>query len=145
MAKSTKGTKLQLRATSSGAYADVYEVTDLSMGALTRERIDVTHLGTTNDQRSYIGGFIELGEVTFSVNYDPNVASHSGQAGGLAGLLVSGSTYQWKVVPGGSTADPITFSGYVSNFQPNFAVGEAGAADVSVQITTLPSYSTSTT
>lgn len=145
MAISTKGTKLQLRASTSSAFGNVYQVTDLSMGALTRERIDVTHLGTTNDQRSYIGGFIELGEVTFSVNYDPNQASHSGQAGGLAGLLVNGTTYLWRVQPGGSTTDPITFSGYVSNFQPNFAVGEAAAADVSIQITTLPAYSTSTT
>lgn len=141
MAKSVKGTALSLGAATS-AYAAVYEVTDLSVGAITRERIDVTNLGTTNDQRSYIGGFLELGEATFTINYDGSQASHSGSTLGLPGLMVSGSTVYWKVVPGGTTADPILFQGYVSNFQPNFSVGSQALADVSVQITTLPDYST---
>lgn len=141
MAKSVKGTVLQLGAATSN-YSSVYEVIDLSVGAVTRERIDVTSLGSTNDQRSYIGGFLELGEMTFTVNYDGSQASHSGSTAGLAGLMVSGSTVYWKVIPGGTTGDPVTFQGYVSNFQPNFSVGEQATADVSVQITTLPAYST---
>ena len=141
MAKSVKGTVLSLGA-STTAYTNVYEVTDLSIGAITRERIDVTTLGTTNDQRSYIGGFLELGEATFTVNYDGAQQSHSGSTLGLAGLMVSGSTVYWKVVPGGSTGQPITFQGYISNFQPGFSVGEQAVADVSIQITTLPAYST---
>lgn len=141
MAKSVKGTALSLGATTT-AYTAVYEVTDLSIGAITRERIDVTALSSTNDQRAYIGGFLELGETVFTVNYDGAQASHSGSTLGLAGLMVSGSTVFVKVVPGGSTADPITFKGYVSNFQPGFSVGEQAVADVSIQITTLPDYST---
>lgn len=141
MAKSTKGTVLGVGA-SSTAYTNIYEVIDLTMGDITRERVDVTHLGTTNDQRSYIGGFLELGEVTFSVNYDGAQATHSGSTLGLAGLITNGSTVFWKVVPGNSTADPILFKGYVSAFAPNFSVGEQATADVSVQITTLPTYTT---
>lgn len=141
MAKSTKGTQLSLGA-STTAYTAVYEVIDLAPGDLTRERIDVTSLGSTNDQRSYIGGFIELGEATFTVNYDPANATHSGSTLGLAGLMVSGSTVYWKIVPGGSTGDPITFQGYIASFTPNFSVGEQATADVSVQLTTLPAYST---
>ena len=145
MAKSVKGPALQLAASTTGSYTSVFEVTDLTMGAITRERIDVTALSSTNDQRSYIGGFLELGEVTFTVNYDEDNATHSGQAGGLAGLMTAGSTYFWKILPAGSTTDPITFKGYLSNFAPTWSVGEQQTADVSVQITTLPSYSTSTT
>ena len=144
MAKSVAGTQLALRATTTGSYANVYEVTDLTVGAITRERIDVTAISTTNAQRSYLAGFIELGETVFTINYGGAVATHSGQDAGLAGLLVSGSTYLWKVTPAGSTSQPITFAGYVSNFQPGFSVGEAATADVSIQITTLPAYSTST-
>lgn len=141
MARGVQGTQLS-RGFSTSAYTAVYEVTDLSIGALTRERIDVTNFSTTSDQRSYIGGFIELGEVTFTVNYDASNATHSGSSGGLAGLVVNGTTMFWKVVPGGTTADPITFKGYVSNFAPTFTVGSQQTADVSVQLTTLPAYST---
>lgn len=142
MAKSVAGTQLALRASTTGTFANVYEVTDLSIGAITRERIDVTSLGSTNAQRAYIGGHLELGETVFTINYDGAVATHSGQDAGLAGLMVSGSTYLWKVIPAGSTAQPITFAGYVSNFQPGFSVGSQAVADVSIQITTLPAYST---
>ena len=145
MAQSVKGTQLALTATSSGTYANVWEVTDLTVGAITRERIDVTALGTTNDQRLYIGGFLELGEATFTINYDGTQESHSGVALGLPGLMVAGTTVFWKVNPNGSTVVPITFKGYVSNFQPGFSVGEQQVADVSIQITTLPSYSTAYT
>jgi len=141
MARSTKGTALATGASSSAVTA-IYEVIDLNMGALTRERIDVTFLSSTNDQRTYIGGFLELGEVTFTVNYDPSQATHSGGSGGLAGLLVAGTTNFWKITPGGSTGDVIKFDGYVSNFAPSFSVGEQATADVSIQITTLPDYST---
>jgi hypothetical protein len=144
MAQSVKGTQLALAATTTSAYTNVYEVTDLTVGAITRERIDVTALGTTNDQRLYIGGFLELGETVFTVNYEPAQPTHAGDTLGLAGLMVSGTTVAWKVEPSGSTDYPILFKGYVSNFQPGWSVGEQAVADVSIQITTLPSYSTST-
>lgn len=142
MARDVTGTVIQTRATTTSAYVSVAEVLDITSGDLTRERIDVTHLGTTAATRAYLGSFIELGEATFRVNYNPAAATHSGASEGLAGRFISGTTDGWRILPEGNTSQAITFTAYVSRFTPNFAVGSQQIADVALQLATLPTFTT---
>lgn len=144
MAQDVTGTVLQLlSSTTAGApWTSVAEVLDITAGDLTRERIDVTHLGTTSATRSYIGSFIELGEATFSVNLNIANATHSGAADGLAGLFVAGTTRSWRILPEGNTSQANQFSAYVARFTPGYSVGSQQIAECALQLTTLPSFTT---
>lgn len=140
MARKNTGTVLQLRTSTSGVYTSVAEVIDLTAGDLTRGRIDVTHLGTTSQTRAYIGGFIELGEATLTVNYNPSNATHSGATNGLAGLFTAGTTEVWRILPQGNTSEANGFSGYVSSFVPRYSPDDQMLADTGIQLTTLPTF-----
>ena len=144
MARGVTGTVIQTLAstTAGAAWISVAEVLDITAADLTRERIDVTHLGTTSATRAFIGGFIELGEVAFSVNLNIADPTHSGSGNGLAGRFVSGTTDSWRILPEGNTSQANTFQAYVSQFTPRYNVGDQQIADTALQATTLPTYTT---
>lgn len=142
MARKNTGTVLQLRTSTSGVYTSFAEIIDLQAPDLTRDRIDVTHLGTTSQTRAFIPGFIELGEATFTGNYLPNNATHSGASNGLAGLFTAGTTGVFRILPNGNTSEAIGFQGYISTFTPRFSPDDQMLFDSAIQATTLPSFST---
>lgn len=142
MARDVTGTVLQTRATTTSSYVSVAEVLEITAGDLTRERIDVTHLGTTAATRAYIGSFIELGELSGSVNLNIAEVTHSGSSNGLAGRFVSGTTDGWRILPEGNTSQANTFDGYLSAFTPRYNVGDQQIADFAIQLTTLPVFTT---
>jgi len=142
MARKNTGTVLQLRTSTSGVYTAVAEVIDLTAPDLTRDRIDVTHLGTTSQTRAFLGGFIELGEATFTINYNPANVTHNGASNGLAGLFTAGTTQVWRILANGNTSEAEGFSGYVSSFTPRFSPDDQMLADCAIQVTTLPTFTT---
>lgn len=142
MAKHTRGTLLRMQTATSGVYANVAEVLSIEGPGGPRDRVDVTHLGTTSDFRVYLGNFIDPGAVAFEVNYLPLDATHKGSSNGLAAKYASGTTEAWQVLPAGATSMAISFNAYVSNFRPRFAVGEQMRANAELQVTqaiTFPS------
>lgn len=144
MARKNTGTVLQVNtsATTTASWTAVAELIDITAGDLTRDRIDVTHLGTTSQTRAFIGGFIELGELTMTGNYNPSNATHSGATNGLAGLFTAGSTKAWRILPQGNTSEANGFSGYVAAFTPRYSPDDQMLFDASIQLTTLPTFTT---
>lgn len=54
-----------------GTYVDLAEVKAISPPGYTRDAVDVTHLKSDNGYMEYIGGMIEAGEATITLNYIP--------------------------------------------------------------------------
>lgn len=143
MAVSVKPTRLQLDASATSAAASwvtVAEVIDLAGPNPSRDEVDVTAISSTSGYRSFIhSGFIDAGEITFSVNYNPKDATHvsTGSTGsGLTGMLASGSTKNWRIqLAGSSSGQFISFPAYVQTFNPSFSVGEQVRADITLRVT----------
>jgi hypothetical protein len=146
MAISAKPTRLSfmLTATSSGgstSWATVADVLDITGPNPARDdQIDVTGISSTAAYRTYLPGpFIDPGEVSFNIFYNPTVVTHSTAAGGLAGLFVAGTTKTWRINLGGASttggAQYVRFPGYVSAFEPTFTVGESVQAAIGLRVT----------
>jgi hypothetical protein len=138
MAVSAKPTRLRFASATSAAYTTVADVIDISGPNPQRDdQIDVTSIQSTAAYRTYLPGpFIDPGEMTFNIFYNPTVASHSTAATGLAGLFVAGSTVVWRVqIAGASSGQNIQFNGYISSFEPSMTVGEAVQASLTVRLT----------
>ena len=144
MAEKVQGTKLQLMtgSTSAVAWTPVAEVLGLTGPSASRERIDVTDIGSTDEYRSWIGSFKDAGEVGFDINYLPLNATHKGTSNGLAALFDSGTTELWRILPGGATSKAVGFSGFVSQFEPGFQVGEQAKGSCAIQLTSAITWPT---
>jgi hypothetical protein len=57
-------------------YSEIAEVTNISGGGGTTERIDFTHLRSPNRRREYKPSFIDSGILSFTIQYIPENASH---------------------------------------------------------------------
>lgn len=87
---------------------EISEVTNISGGGGTTERIDFTHLRSPGRRREYKPSFIESGVLTFTVQYIPEDASHIR----LLQLLDLGTEVEMReVFVDGSGWD---YTGYVS-------------------------------
>jgi len=57
-------------------FTEIAEVTNISGGGGTTERIDFTHLRSPNRRREYKPSFIDSGILSFTIQYIPDNASH---------------------------------------------------------------------
>lgn len=57
------------------AYVAIGEVTEVTPGAETADRVEVTHMGSTGRRREYIAGLIDSGEGSFVINWVPGNAT----------------------------------------------------------------------
>jgi len=105
MAKFTgKGGKFQITLIASPpTWVDVAQVREISSATITAEEVDVTTLdanvsGLPSDYKDFIPGFKDPGEMSVTVVFDPNIASHGVLPGGLYKLFETGQTISARVV-----------------------------------------------
>lgn len=54
-------------------FVTIGEATNISGPGMTRETVDVTSHDSPNRFQEWVGGLVDGGEVTFEVNWDPNI------------------------------------------------------------------------
>ena len=107
-------------------------VQDIAGPGITTNAIDVS----TRDAlaRKYVPGMYDAGEVTFSVVYDPDTATHAAiVAAQLAGTVLAGI-----LTLGDSTPATITFSCFVTNFSLKAPMDDAMTADITLKVSGVP-------
>ena len=62
-------------------FTSVAQVLSISGPSISRETIDTTDADATNDWRTFIASYIDGGEITLEINYDPDTATHETTAG----------------------------------------------------------------
>ncbi len=88
---------------------EISEVTNISGGGGTTERIDFTHLRSPGRRREYKPSFIDSGILSFTVQYIPTDASHQA----ILAYLVSQEEFALReVFPDGSGWD---YFGYIAS------------------------------
>lgn len=125
------GTKLKLGdGASPEVFADIGEITALN-DEDTAELKDVTNHQSINSRREYIGGLIDGGEVTFTVNYDPDGATHDRTTGLQAFVR---QTKNFRLEEPGNT-NGYQFAAIITNVSRSYPVDDAMEMNVTIKKT----------
>ena len=98
--------------------ADLAQVLNISGPGITRDTIDTTDADATNDWRTRAVSYLDGGEITAEVNYDPDNATHdTTSASGFLAFAQDPRTYILSFPD--STPETWTFSGAVTGVEPS--------------------------
>ena len=123
------GTKYAIKATAAAAsFTDIAEVTSVTPGASSADRIDATHMLSPGRRREYIAGLIDNGEASFEINWVPGNATDEL----LRGLMDSGETTPHQITfPNGVT---VTFDGAITGYEKDIPVDDRMTATITVAV-----------
>ena len=92
----------------------------LSIGgpSISRETIDTTDADATDDWRTFIASYIDGGEVSLEINYDPDNATHAPAAGILLDFAATTLDNWTLTFSDASPAVAWTFDALCTGFEP---------------------------
>ena len=110
----------------------VVAVQDISGPGISTTSIDVS----TRDAvaRKFLPGMYDPGEVTFSIVYDPDAATHAA----LTTAQLAGTVQTCVLTLGDATPATITFSAFITNFSLKTPMDDAMTADLTLKISGVP-------
>lgn len=111
----------------------VAQVLSISGPSMSRETIDTTDADATNDWRTFIASYIDGGEITLELHYDPDTATHEKTAGFLedfAGTAVSDYRLEFPTSP----VTYFAFSALVSGVETSAAHDGVLTASVTYKV-----------
>jgi len=115
-----------------GGFVEVCEIYNLSPGAQTADRIDVTHFCSPDRRREYIPGLIDNGEASFEMNYIPG--SPEDQL--ILGYLNSGDVVEHRITfpqqQGATERHRVTFEASVTGYERSIPVDDRMTATVTL-------------
>lgn len=120
-------------------FTAIAELVDVVPPVETRDSTQVTHHGSPNKRHEYIPGMADGGTVTFKVNWLPSNATHN-KTTGLRKTFEEHVNRNWKLILPDSILT-ITFTGHITNWNPQTPLPSQGSLDVSIKITGMPGYS----
>jgi hypothetical protein len=87
--------------------------------------------------REFIASFLDGGEVTFEIIYDPAGATHDASTGLLA-TYEARTVRNWNLVFSDTATTTWAFSGPITRFQPLAPVGDALKANCTIKVSGQP-------
>jgi predicted secreted protein len=110
------------------AFVPIAEVTSVTPGAASADRIDATHMLSPGRRREYIAGLIDNGEASFEINWVPG--SDTDEL--LRSLMASGETVQHRITfPNGVT---VAFDAAITGYEKEIPVDDRMTATVTVAV-----------
>lgn len=138
-----QGTLIKRETATPGTYETIAECKSISGPSLDTDDIDVTTHDGSEGFHEYIAGLKEGGELSFDINWNPTLSTHSVASGLLANYMEDGDKKKnWRVyMPEASVASGIYFAfrGYVKTFGVNAPVDDVLSASVSIKLAERPS------
>jgi hypothetical protein len=129
------GTTLKIGGTAGTAVANVTEIDGPELGA---EEIDMTAHDSGSAFREILPSFLDAGEVSLKIQYDPAGATHKALLTNLTTRASASYALTFPTTPAASWV----FTGYVMGFKPSAPMDGALTADVTIRVygaPTLPS------
>jgi hypothetical protein len=138
MAKRGFGMQLGYRK-DGGSFAQVGEITDITPPSMSRDLIETTN--HSSQVKSYLGGLIDFGELSLTVNYDPDLANHEGLRGLARGDAHDGggdasnpANYQFQITYGSDVTHVETFNGIVVGFETSAPIDGQLSATITIKV-----------
>jgi len=121
----------------SEVFTTIAEVTEISGPSLEQESLEVTSHDSSGGFREFVGGLIDGGEITLTINYVPTEATHNATTGLIADLKnMIVRNFQLVFPDSGSTT--WNLSALVQSFEPTEPVDDKLGADVTLKVTGEP-------
>lgn len=129
------GTQLIIGGTAGTAVVNVESIEGPEQ---TVEMLDMTAHDSGSAYREVRPSFIDAGEITLRIQWDPNGATHKNAAGGLRYLLAQRTSSSFAIsYPSSPTAYDV-FTAYVTGFTPSAPFDDKLTAEVTLQISGAP-------
>jgi predicted secreted protein len=122
-------------ATGTATTATLTNVTNISGLGGDVEEIDVTSHDSSGAYREFVASFLDAGEVTFDINFDPNQATHRATTGGILYLRDQRLVVPWKLTFPGTPVHTTTFQGFVKGAPFDAPFDDKLSATVTVRVT----------
>ena len=129
------GTTLRIGGTAGTA---VVNITGVDGPELSAEMLDMTAHDSAGTFRERIPTFLDAGELSFTIQYDPGHATHRNAAGGLLHLLTQRTVSSFAMGFPTTPAANWVFSGYVTKFKPAAPLDGALTAEVTITVSGAP-------
>ncbi len=101
--------------TGTATTATLANVTNISGFDGETETIDVTSHDSSGAYREKVASFLDLGQVTVDVNFDPNATTHRATSGGVMWLKDQRIIAPWVLTFPGSPVHKVAFMGFVKS------------------------------
>ncbi len=123
------GTQYAIKTTAGAAtFTAIAEVTSVTPGASTADRIEATHMLSPGRRREYIAGLIDNGEAELEINWIPGNQTDEL----LRTLMSSGETTPHQITfPNGVT---VTFDGAITGYEKSIPVDDRMTATITVAV-----------
>ena len=102
-------------ATGTATSATLTQVTNISGLDSDVETIDVTSHDSSGSYREKVASFIDAGQVTLDVNFEPSEATHRATTGGILYLRDQRMTVPWVVTFPGTPVHSVAFQAFVKS------------------------------
>ncbi len=123
------GTMYAIKATSAATmFTEIAEVTAVTPGAASADRIDATHMLSPGRRREYVAGLIDNGEASFEINWIPGNATDEL----LRALMKSGETTPHKITFNNGVT--VTFDGALTGYEKDTPVDDRMTATITVAV-----------
>lgn len=126
------GTKLRRGGTAGTAVANV---TSVRGPGWRTDTADVSAHDSSSAHEEAVVGIIRTGEVTLDINWGPDEVTHDETAGGLLADLKARTSQSWAIEYPTSPATFITFTGYVTGYEPTAPYDDKLTATVTLKPT----------
>mgnify|MGYP001193032900 FL=1 len=122
----------------SEAFTTVAEITELTPPAMSRDDIDVSNNSSDNGYREFIPGWRDGGEVACKANWLPtnSTQSYTGTSG-LHAQFNDNVKHNYKIILP-STLITISFSGFLTAFEPDLPLEEQAQLSFTIKISGKP-------
>lgn len=117
---------------------NIAQVRNISGPGVSGNDVDTTTLDSSSNYRTFVGGLLDPGEVTFSIAYDPTNATHTR----LARYLNDRYTANWKVAAGSSAGTLTAFSGHIKGMSREIPLDDLITCDLTIKVSGKPGYTT---
>lgn len=123
-------------------FTAVAEVADIQGPNFAKEAIEVTHHGSTDGWRERISGLKDGGEVTLTLNFDPQGATHDADTG-LLSQLFGDDVSNYQIILPDTDATVFEFAAVATGFTIVAPVDDKLSADVTLMISGVVSVDVS--
>lgn len=118
-------------------FTTIAEVTDITGPGLVQDPLDVTSHESPGAFREFVGGLLDGGEVTFTINYVPTAATQDASTGLIADMIAR-IVRNFQLVFPDVGATTWSFAALITAFEPAEPVDDRLSAEVTLKVTGQP-------
>ena len=121
-----------------GSEQTVGELVDITPPAITKDVIETT-AHDSGGIKTYLGGLVDFGECSITVNYDPDGSQHAA-ARDLAKTVNDAADTSFTITYNDAGATTETFSGIVTGFTQETPIDDKMSATFTIKVTGSVTY-----